>query len=144
MTILSFIYKNGRGKMTLDLDKFFPCSQKSFKNLLGAIGLADYIEREQANKELKVYFQKQLDGFSDLKKGTAKKYSDFKQKDSDIGKMMSSGKFPNGLPITKDEFSELKAEQKEYRKEWKQALSLHKKYVRLEKQFTKYLEILRW
>lgn len=41
---LEMVYREGKGKITLDLDMFFPCTQRDFKKLLGIIDMAEDIE----------------------------------------------------------------------------------------------------
>ncbi|GHV06402.1 hypothetical protein FACS1894217_05010 [Clostridia bacterium] len=47
------------GKMTINLEYFFPCSQKNFKILLKTIAL-DWQDGEETKDFLKVYFQKKI------------------------------------------------------------------------------------
>lgn len=129
------------GYMNIHMDFFFPCSIQNFKKLLKIVCM-DWKHEEELKEKLKVYFQNRISELVDLWKENRRKYYDFKQKEADTKNLIESKKHPNGLPVSKDELKQAKADLKQYTAGWKKALSDAKKNKRFKEQFEKYLELL--
>lgn len=141
MNDLYITYNNGRGEMLIHMDYFFPCSQARFKKLLKIIAL-DWQHEAELKEKLKVHFQNRIADLVELWKGNSRKYYDSKQKDADTARLIESRKHPNGLPVSKDELKQAKADLKEYRESWKKALADAKRNKKFKEQFEQYLELL--
>lgn len=129
------------GYMNIYMDHFFPCSIQRFKKLLKVIVL-DWQHEEELKEKLKVYFQNRIPELVGLWKENSKKYYDNKQKAADTTNLIENRKHPNGLPVSKDELKQAKADLKEYTATYKKALSDAKANKRFKEQFEKYLELL--
>lgn len=129
------------GHMNIYMDFFFSCSQQRFKKLLKIVAL-DWQHEAELKEKLKVYFQNRILDLVELRKENSKKYYDNKQKADDTLRLIESRKSPNGLPVSKDELKQAKADLKEYTVAYKKALSDAKANKRFKEQFEKYLESL--
>lgn len=129
------------GHMNIYMDFFFSCSQQRFKKLLKIVAL-DWQHEAELKEKLKVYFQNRILDLVELWKENSKKYYDNKQKADDTLRLIESRKSPNGLPVSKDELKQAKADLKEYTAAYKKALSDAKANKRFKEQFEKYLESL--
>ena len=127
------------GHINIHMDFFFPCSQQRFKKLLKVIAL-DWQHEDELKETLKVYFQNRIADLTELWKENSKKYYDNKQKAADTTSLIESRKHPNGLPVSKDELKQAKADLKEYKAAYNKALSDAKANKRFKEQFEKYLE----
>lgn len=141
MDDLYITYNDGHGEMLIHMDYFFPCSQARFKKLLKIISL-DWRHEAELKEKLKVHFQKRIADLVKLWKENSKKYYDNKQRDADAAKLIESCKHPNGLPVSKDELKQAKADLKKYRENWETALADAKKNKKFKEQFERYLELL--
>ena len=115
MDDLHITYNHGNGEMLIHLDYFFPCSQVLFNKLLKIIEL----DWQQENSKL---------------------YYDNKEKAASTKAIIDSRKHPNGLPLSKDELKEARADFRAYTAAYKQALSDAKSNKRFKERFEKYLE----
>lgn len=129
------------GHMNIHMDFFFPCSIQKFKKLLKIIEL-DWQHEDELKETLKVYFQNRIPDFVESWKENSGKYYDFKQKEADTTHLIESQKHPNGLPVSKDELKQAKANLRKYKAAWKKALLAAKSNKRFKEQFEKYLELL--
>lgn len=129
------------GHMNIHMDFFFPCSVQKFKRLLKIIVL-DWKHEDELKEKLKVHFQNRISALVDLWKENSKKYYDNKQKTADTNNLIESRKHPNGLPVSKDELKQAKADLKEYTAAYKKALSDAKANKLFFEPFEKYLELL--
>lgn len=141
MDDLKITYNDGHGQMIIHMNFFFPCSQERFKKLLKIIDL-DWQHKEQHIENLKVHFQKRIADLSDLRKENGKIYFDNKQKAADTQTLIDSRKHPNGLPVSKDELKQARADLKEYKATAKKALSDANQNLKFKQRFEKYLELL--
>lgn len=141
MNDLYITYNDGHGEMLIHMDYFFPCSQARFKKLLKIIAL-DWQHEAELKEKLKVHFQNRIADLVELRKENSRKYYDNKQKDADTARLIESRKHPNGLPVSKDELKQAKADLKEYRENWKKALADAKRNKKFKEQFEQYLELL--
>lgn len=129
------------GHMNIHMDLFFPCSIQRFKKLLKIVEL-DWQHEKELKEKLRVHFQNRISVLVDLWKENSRKYYDFKQKAADTTSLIESRKYPNGLPVSKDELKRAKADLKEYTAAHKKALVDAKRNKRFKEQFEKYLESL--
>lgn len=129
------------GHMNIHLDFFFPCSKTRFKKLLKIIAL-DWQHETELKEYLKVYFQKRIADLTELWKENSKKYYENKQKDADTEGLIESRKHPNGLPVSKKELKQAKADLRRYRDNWQKALASAKKNKKFKEQFEGYLKLL--
>ena len=97
------------GYMNIHMDFFFPCSQQRFKKLLKVIAL-DWQHEDELKETLKVYFQNRIADLVELRKENGKKYFDFKQKATDIQRMIQSRKHPNGVSLSKEELKQARVD----------------------------------
>lgn len=119
---------NGKGKMEIYTNSFFPCAKQKFKKLLNIIE-QDFEHREAIIEQLKVYFQNHVDADIAEWKSCSEKYWSAKQKVSDLTRMITSEKYPNGVKIPTNKLKELKAKLKEY----KQSLKMYEKGAKVAK-----------
>lgn len=142
MNDLYITWNNGKGEMLIHMDYFFPCSQDRFKKLLKIVEL-DWQHETELKEKLKVYFQKRITNLMDLWKSNSKKYYDNRQKVADTKEQIDSGKRPNGLPLSKAEVKQAKADLKAYTAAYKKALADAKQNKRFKERFEKYLELMK-
>ena len=139
MDDLHITYNHGNGKMLIHLDYFFPCSQVRFNKLLKIIEL-DWQHETELKENLKVHFQKRIVDLTALWKENSKLYYDNKEEAASTKAIIDSRKHPNGLPLSKDELKEARADFRAYTAAYKQALSDAKSNKRFKERFEKYLE----
>ncbi len=141
MDDLYITWNDGHGEMRILLDYFFPCSQARFKKLLKIVEL-DWQHETELKEKLKVYFQKRIADLVELWKSNSKKYYDYRQKAADTKEEIDSGKHPNGLPLSKEELKQAKADFKAYTAAYQKALADAKKNKQFKERFEKYLELM--
>lgn len=141
MDDLYITWNNGHGEMMIHLDYFFPCSQARFKKLLKIIEL-DWQHETELKEKLKVHFQKRIADLMDLWKSNSKKYYDYRQKAADTKEQIDSGKRPNGLPLSKEEMKQAKADFRAYTAAYQKTLADGKQNKRFKERFEKYLELM--
>lgn len=129
------------GYMNIHMDFFFPCSQQRFKKLLKVIAL-DWQHEDELKETLKVYFQNRIAALVELWKSNSKKYYDYRQKAADTKEQIDSGKHPNGLPLSKEEMKQAKADFRAYTAAYQKALADGKQNKRFKERFEKYLELM--
>lgn len=139
MDDLHITYNHGNDEMLIHLDYFFPCSQVRFKKLLKIIEL-DWQHEAELKENLKVHFQKRISDLTALWKENSKKYYDNREKAASTKAIIDSRKHPNGLPLSKDELKEARADFRTFTAAYKQALSDAKSNKRFKERFEKYLE----
>lgn len=130
------------GYMNIHMDFFFPCSQQRFKKLLKVIAL-DWQHEDELKETLKVYFQNRIADLVELRKENGKKYFDFKQKAADTQRMIQSRKHPNGVPLSKEELKQARADLQEYTFSYKKALSDANSNLKFKEKIEKHLEFLK-
>ena len=129
------------GYMNIHMDFFFPCSQQLIKKLLKVIAL-DWQHEDELKETLKVYFQNRIAALVELWKSNSKKYYDYRQKAADTKEQIDSGKHPNGLPLSKEEMKQAKADFRAYTAAYQKALADGKQNKRFKERFEKYLELM--
>lgn len=130
------------GYMNIHMDFFFPCSQQRFKKLLKVIAL-DWQHEDELKETLKVYFQNRIADLVELRKENGKKYFDFKQKATDIQRMIQSRKHPNGVSLSKEELKQARVDLQEYTFSYKKALSDANSNLKFKEKIEKHLEFLK-
>lgn len=141
METLTITWDNGKGRMNIFLDKFFPSTKKDLKKLLSIISL-DWQHEDELKEKLKVYFQDKKAEHEKAKKESARKHFEFRQREADTKEMVTTRKRPNGVPISEDELKEEKERLAFYKTTAKDYLSSYKQHDKEEKQFSEYLKLL--
>lgn len=109
METLNITWDNGKGRMSIFLDKFFPSTKKDLKKLLSIISL-DWQHEDELKDKLKVYFQDKKAEHEKAKKYSAKMHLENRQLEADSKEMVTTRKRPNGVSLSKDELAEEKKE----------------------------------
>lgn len=141
METLNITWDNGKGRMSIFLDKFFPSTKKDLKKLLSIISL-DWQHEDELRDKLKVYFQDKKAEHEAAKKESAKKHFEFRQREADTKEMVTTRKRPNGAPLSENELKEEKERLAFYKTTAKDYLSSYKRHEKEEKQFSEYLKLL--
>ena len=141
METLNITWDNGKGRMSIFLDKFFPSTKKDLKQLLKIISL-DWEHETELKENLKVYFQEQKTVHEAAKKESAKKHFEFRQREADTKEMVTTKKRPNGVPLSEDELKEEKERLAFYKTTARDYLLRYKQHEKEEKQFSEYLKLL--
>lgn len=141
METLNITWDNGKGRMSIFLDKFFPSTKKDLKKLLSIISL-DWQHEDELKDKLKVYFQEQKTVHEAAKKESAKKHFEFRQREADTKEMVTTKKRPNGVPLSEDELKEEKERLAFYKTTARDYLLRYKQHEKEEKQFSEYLKLL--
>ena len=141
MNALNITWDRGKGRMQILLDKFFPCTKKDLKKLLSIISL-DWEHETELKENLKVYFQEQKTAHEAAKKAHAREHLEYRQKEADTKEIVTTGKRPNGVPLSKDELTEEKNKLGSYKRCAATHLSNYKRHEKEEKQFSDYLKLL--
>lgn len=102
----------------------------------------DWRHEKELKEILKVNFQNRIPALEELWKENSKKYYDFKQKEADTTRLIEIQKHSNGLPISKDELKQAKADMRKYKAAWKKALTDAKSNKQFKEQIERYLELL--
>lgn len=105
--ILTIRWKNGRGKMSIDLSHMFPCSQKDLKNILKTISL-DFENRAKLIKQLIEFLPRKSKELEESAKESGRTYLAYRERVANLSQMIESGKTAVGLPIDKDEIKNMK------------------------------------
>lgn len=114
-------YRNACGFMNVNLDNFFPTTNKKFKIFMSAIHLS--LQQEEHIQTLKAYFRNQINNCEAEIKALSKTYLDAKQLIADSKNWIETKRKPNGLRFTE-------AEIKQLQKDLKLALKTEKRCVR--------------
>lgn len=141
METLNITWDNGKGRMNIFLDKFFPSTKKDFKKLLSIISL-DWKHESELREKLKVYFQEKKTEHEKAKKHSAKMHLENRKLEADSKEMVTTKRHPNGVPLSKDELAEEKKKLGEYKRYAATHLSDYKQHEKEEKQFSEYLKLL--
>lgn len=114
MMEFEIIYNDGNGRMTLNIDNFFPCSQSNLKKLCKIIDTcADPYTKIHELHHLLGERKKALETMcQDIKKD----FQDAYTLKCDLEHMVKDGRYPSGLPLKRDELKEKKKELKEQSK----------------------------
>lgn len=105
----------GKGQMTIHCDNFFPCSQSTLKKLLKVVDMDFQHQDDLLNnmmsylKQAEVLKRKEKD---EIKGVFQKEY----EKMCSLQHLIQDGRFPNGLPLKKDDRKTKKEELKEQKK----------------------------
>ena len=142
MNELNIVYSNGRGKMNIYMDYFFPTTQKNFKKILKVIEM-DYDHRNEHLERLPVYFNERIVELKELAAVNGKGYWEATQKAADLGRILESGKYPNGTRVPIEQLKQIKEEHKEWSYKVKKTLKDYKSCEKKIEQFNKHLELLK-
>ena len=141
METINITWDNGKGRMNIFLDKFFPTTKTNLKKLLSVISL-DWQHEDELREKLKVYFQNKQSEHEAAKKENARKHLEYRQKEADSKEIVTTRKRPNGVPLSKDELKEEKEKLRRYKISASSHLSHYKQHEKDEKQFSEYLKLL--
>lgn len=141
METLNITLNDGKGRINIFLDKFFPCTKKDFKKLLSIISL-DWQYEHELREKLKVYFQEKKAEHENMKKHSAKMHLENRQLEADSKEMITTRKRSNGIPLSKDELAEEKEKLGKYKRYAAIHLSYYRQHEKEEKQFSEYLKLL--
>ena len=141
METLNITWDNGKGRMSIFLDKFFPSTKKDLKKLLSIISL-DWQHEDELKDKLKVYFHDKKAEHEKAKKYSAKMHLENRQLEADSKEMVTTRKRPNGVSLSKDELAEEKKKLGKYKRYAAIHLSDYKRHEKEEKQFSEYLKLL--
>lgn len=115
------------GYMNINMQKFFPCSIAKLNKLLKVIRL-DWEHEQELLAQMQTFFSQRLIDLDAEYKKAAKCYGVYYQKEADSRRLVESRKFPNGIPMTKDDLQKARDELKrntemkrEYEKQAKKA-----------------------
>lgn len=142
MNELNIVYNNGHGKMNIYMDYFFPTTQKNFKKILKVIEM-DYDHMDEHFERLLIYFNERIAELKELAKVNGKGYWEATQKAADLGRILESGKYPNGTRVPQEKLKQIKEEHKEWSYKVKKTLKDYKSCEKKIEQFNKHLELLK-
>lgn len=139
MNDLNIKYDNGR--MTIHLDAFFPTSQARLKKLMKVIDL-DWEHKEDHFKQLQEHFNEQLNLLEVKRTDSGKKALEYKQKWSDMERIVKDKKKPSGVKLTKEELEKAKEDMQHFKNVYSASMSDFNNAVKQKEQFRKHIEIL--
>lgn len=99
------------GGMNIYMGMFFPCSAAKYNKLLKIVQMDTHAEEVMA--VMKQFFQKRIPELETDFQTNGRLYWDYRQKEADTQNCIQSGKFPNGLPLTKKQMKEARQYYKE-------------------------------
>ena len=124
--------------MEIKVDGFFPCSQDKLKKL---IRLMKWTDKDDI-KDLVDTLQEMYDDCALFREASAKLFHDYHQKMVECQQMISEGKHPNGVPLTKAEFAEMNYQVREYKESKKNQHKEFTKYHNRQQKLLKNIETL--
>lgn len=129
------------GEMLIHMNDFFPCSQLRLNKLLKAIEL-DWQHETELKEKLKVHFQNKITESENLRQSSGREHLSWRQKEADTNAIVATKKFPNGLPLSKDELKQKKEDLRYYKAMARATLSQFKQHERNKAQYQKNLTLL--
>lgn len=135
------LIKWGTGYMNLFMPEFFPCSKLKFKKVLKLIR-EDWQNQDAIRETLKVHFQNRMEELETLKKNAANEYVTTKTKISERTQMIKDRKYPNGLPMSKEQVELQKQVLSDLKDQAQIAWNDFKQFDRQSKQFPELLNML--
>ncbi|MCM1439897.1 MAG: hypothetical protein NC131_11950 [Roseburia sp.] len=109
--------KTENGSMIIYVDQFFPCGASQFRKLFKIINQFSYLNNVQEMAErLKEHFTEQISILDASRKVIAGAYLKWRQSYVDYGNITASGKYPNGMKLTKEELKEFKTKYRDAKK----------------------------
>lgn len=133
--------KYDNGQMNIRMDAFFPTSQARLKKLLKVVDL-DFEHREEIMQTMQQFFQDKVNELEERRISSGKKAVEYKQKVADTTAIIESRKHPNGVPLTKDELTDIKEQNKRFKAVYAGCMSDFNRSIRQKDLFLKHLEIL--
>lgn len=129
--------------MVIHIDEFFPCDKARFRKLFRIIKQFSHLNNVQKIAEqLKEHFTEQINTLDVKRKEESAGYWRWRQRYADFDDIICSGKFPNGVKLTKEQ---LKAVKGNYRdaKGWAHTYEMNfKQHTRRLEAYKKNLELL--
>lgn len=99
------------GYMNIYMPMFFPCSIAKLNKLLKVIRL-DWEHEEEIIAEMQAYFRRRVPELEAEYKECARCYGIYHQKEADSRRLVENRKFPNGVPMKKDDLQKAREELK--------------------------------
>lgn len=115
MTDIHLTYNAGNGRMTIHCDNFFPTSQNKFRQLLKVVDM-DFDHRDDILNSIMQFLKKAERDSLEEKTSLSHEYWKEHQKMCDLQHLIDDGRFPNGLPLKKDDRKKVKEDLKEQKK----------------------------
>ena len=103
------------GQMTINCEAFFPATQNKLNVLLKTIDL-DWEHKEDILKQMLTFLKGLEQDAEDKKKEIKKSFGVEHQKMCDLQHVIQDGRFANGVPMSKVELKQAKADLKEQKK----------------------------
>lgn len=135
-------YNNGKGRMQINMNEFFPTSQARLKKLLKIVALDWHWEKDEIKEYLKVHFQDKIAACETEYKVNGKGYAEYYQKVADTQRLIEDRKRPNGVPLKPEEVKAERENLKVYKSMEADYLRTAKKYQRKKKQYSDNLEYI--
>lgn len=98
-----------KGHMNVYMPLFFPCSIAKLNKLLNVIRL-DWEHEEEIIATMQAFFRRRISELEAEYNECAKYYGVYFQKEADTRRRVESRKFPNGVPMTKDDLQKAREE----------------------------------
>ena len=134
-------FKTEHGHYLIHLDEMFPCSKDKFKKVMKLVKW-DW-ESYDTNKEIiNQHFRSQIEENEAKMKALANRYFIYKQNFVDTNNIIETGRFPNGVPITKTELKDFKDKAKHYKVVYSSAEVQARQCKRLVERYKEHLETL--
>lgn len=115
MTDLHIEWNDGHGQMTIHCENFFPCSQATLKKLLKVVDMDFQHQDDLLNSMMQFLKQYEIQK-RELKESIKKQFQGEYEKMCSLQHLIDDGRFPNGLPLKKDDRKVKQAELKEQKK----------------------------
>lgn len=105
----------GKGQMTIHCENFFPCSQATLKKLLKVVDM-DFEHQEDLLNRMMEFLKQYEVQKRELKESIKKQFQGEYEKMRSLQHLIKDGRFPNGLPLKKDDRKVKMEELKEQKK----------------------------
>lgn len=115
MTDLFITYNEGKGQMTIHCENFFPCSQATLKKLLKVVDM-DFEHQEDLLNRMMEFLKDYEVQKRDLKEAIKRNFQKEYETMCSLQHLIHDGRFPNGLPLKKDDRKVKMEELKEQKK----------------------------
>lgn len=135
--------KTENGGMTVYIDAFFPCSQARFNKLFKIVKQFSWFnDVQKITEQLNQNFTDRIRDLEDAKSVNVSLYSRYMQEQADFRDIVESGKYPNGIRLTKEELKDFKKKRSSAMSSAKSRLAETKKIEREITALKKNLEML--
>lgn len=135
--------KTDNGNMVIHIDEFFPCDKARFRKLFRIIKQFSHLNNvHKITEQLKEHFTEQINILDVKRKEESAGYWRWRQRYAAFDDIIYSGKFPNGVKLTKEQLKAVKANYKDA-KGWAHTYEMNfKRYTRQLEAYKKNLELL--